>query len=340
MDQTAKTSQGGAAIVHNGAGAMTQDTFNQSIHAQEPTDPIDLVKAALVEFLGLALIVILGGLAIEGGSHGDAPPTKLDSAVTADSLSTPTRPFSIGYSADSFLTAYAPVGILYGVLIFVAGPLSGGHFNLLVTIGALATQIVHWKKGLANLGGQLFGSLFGILILRFLLVPQDTQLDKRYREAVDKKGGYEYINGSGYGVPRKFFDNNPKDIEILVPELFAAFILVTVFTYGVLTHQTYEKIGAYVGVTFVALQASYSILNTTPINPWRHLVPGVFAARRDGKWFAKGFWTYYVGGIIGGVAGAFAAKFLFVTPEQVAAFENARDGGVVQVAKGGNDPFN
>ena len=128
--------------------------------------------------------------------------------------------------------------------------------------------------------------------------------------------------------------------------------MVAAYIYGVLANKSFYVIAGLVIVCYWGLGVAYGQLNGTPLNILRLLIPALFTKSRRVSWLNPGWWTYYVASIVGGVLGAFAARFLFVTPEEIAEFEKT-DGvdaglpgggavGMQQNAKpmDGADPFN
>ena len=128
--------------------------------------------------------------------------------------------------------------------------------------------------------------------------------------------------GHGLGVPNKTNWDFPKDIQILVPELLGSFLLVAVYIHLVLANKSFGVVAIGVICVYLGLGTAYGQLNGTPLNILRLLIPALFTKSRRVSWLNPGWWTYYVASIIGGVIGAFAAKFLFDTTEQRTEFAN------------------
>ena len=71
-----------------------------------------------------------------------------------------------GNTAIALLGNTIPTGAILVVLISTLGPISGGHFNPLVTLAALINRTMKSGEALAYIVAQIIGALLGVFIAR------------------------------------------------------------------------------------------------------------------------------------------------------------------------------
>jgi glycerol uptake facilitator-like aquaporin len=216
----------------------------------------NIVQKAITEVLGVAMLVYIGGLSVAGGA-----------GVVGISL------------AHGFVIA---------TMIFIGGPVSGGHFNPSVTIALVVTKDCPAADAGPMIGAQLAGSFVGALML-WALKPKGIE---------NYDYGYPVISGDG--------NSKPKWWKIMLVEFLATFVLCFFVVGSVKSGYKAPAIGAGVGCI---LAISIMILAGTSggsLNICRTLGPAVL----HGKFFKKHAWTaYYLGPLLGTAGGIVAGMF-------------------------------
>ena len=196
---------------------------------------------------------------------------------------------------DGVSVAFTHGGVL-GSLIILFGNVSGGQINPAVALGLMAIRKLHWMKGLVNIGGQILGSLLAGFLMRFGLPEVQTE--------------------ASLGYPRKANVDFPKDLQAFVPEMFGTMGLVMLVSYCVIKKFEADVVGLLVGLWLIGMIFAFGGVTGTSINPCRTLGPAIFSNRIEDKFFREGWWVYYTAPFLGGLIGAFVARYVFTSPSE------------------------
>jgi aquaporin TIP len=178
-------------------------------------------------------------------------------------------------------------GLVIGVMVSAIGPVSGGHINPAVTIGALVTGKIDVKNAIGYIVAQCLGAIAGAYVIT-LAMPSDP------------------LAAVNMGTPA--LGRNVTIAQGLVAEIVLTFFLMLV-TYGT----AFDKRAPKTGGLFIGLTITLDILMGGPVsgaamNPARHLGPALLGGGLDLVWL------YWVGPIIGACAAAITYKRLFEQP--------------------------
>jgi len=110
-----------------------------------------------------------------------------------------------GNQALALLCNTIPTGALLAVLILVFQPISGAHFNPVVTLVLVTRRILPFPLGLAYIGAQVIGGILGVLLAHAMFdsplwqfgIHQRTGLGQWLAEAVATAGLILVILGCG-----------------------------------------------------------------------------------------------------------------------------------------------
>ncbi len=69
-----------------------------------------------------------------------------------------------GTAAIALLANSIATGLALWVLIATLGPISGAHFNPVVTLVSVLSRLLPWRSGLAYVGVQFFSAIAGVLL--------------------------------------------------------------------------------------------------------------------------------------------------------------------------------
>ncbi len=175
----------------------------------------------------------------------------------------------IGSGGDA-LSAAVAFGFAWLVALYTIGRVSGGHLNPALTLAALFDRAISAKDAFVYIVAQFVGAIGALGIIAWVVGGDATA------GAVN-----------GYGGLSAFKAFSVEAILTLI--LTAAFLTL-------LRSESHTKYFG-MGSTLLALTLFGFGLTTAGMNPARSLAPAIFS----GEW--SGIWVYFVGPIVGAVAG-------------------------------------
>lgn len=173
-------------------------------------------------------------------------------------------------------------GLTIALLVAATAPLSGGHINPAVTLGAMVGGRMAVPRGVAYVAAQLVGASLGALLLT-LVLPDKGGL-----------GAHALGNGvtPGAGVL----------IEITLTFLFVFVVFATAMDSRGLGHLAPIAIGLAILVDHLMGVP----LTGASMNPARSFGPALLA----GAW--ANHWVYWVGPMVGGALAALVYRWVFL----------------------------
>ena len=167
------------------------------------------------------------------------------------------------------------------VAIFIAGHVSGGHYNPAVTIAALADKRIDPIHGVAYIVAQLVGGIAAALVVAAI-----------FGQAAVKGT----ITAPGSGVT---------EIQALIIEtVFTAIFLAVILT---VTKKAANHAAFAIPLTLMVIHFAIVPFTGSSVNPARSLASAIVGGD------LTGIWIYIVGPILGGLIGWGVFKFL--TPD-------------------------
>lgn len=206
------------------------------------------------------------------------------------------RIFGASYAAGLIAVALA-FGLIYAALVYVIGPISGGHVNPAVTLGAFLGK----RLTAAELGGywaaQLVGAIFGTLVLWWMLSTSPF-----YNKA--RVG----LGANGYGA-NSFLRIGAGGAFLVEVVLTGVFVLVVL---------SLTREGATVAVSGMGIGIALALANLigipfdgASINPARSFGPAVVA----GGSVLSQLWLFLIAPLVGAVLAAGVHLLLYPPPE-------------------------
>jgi MIP family channel proteins len=240
--------------------------------ASRSDDRAAIFRSAAAEFIGTALYVFFGVgsvcTAVLTGAIPDAAPVAIVSIATAH-------------------------GLAYALLTAAAAPISGGILNPAITFGLMLTHQFALVRGVAYIGAQFAGAVFGMLLLRALLA-DDLVL------GAPGAGGHIVSHGP---VPGSF--------SALGIEAVITFLLVwTFFATAVNRRGPNGMSPLYIGFAVLVGQLVALPLTGAAANPARTFGPELVSGRWDDAW------VYYAGPLIGAALAAGGYFALYLLPDR------------------------
>lgn len=173
-------------------------------------------------------------------------------------------------------------GLIITVMIAATGHLSGAHFNPAVTVAFALTRHFPWREVPAYVLGQLVGAIAGALTLRLL---------------------FGNVASLGATVPR-----GSAVQSFMLEILLTAVLMFVIISVATDTRAVGQLAAIAIGAT-VALDALWGgPISGASMNPARSFGPALIA----GIWQDQ--WVYWLGPLLGAIAGAFLYQFLRRTP--------------------------
>jgi len=185
---------------------------------------------------------------------------------------------------------FAGVALAFGLtvltMVYALGPISGGHFNPAVTLGAWAAGRFASKDVLPYIVAQVLGAIGGAAVL-YLIASG--------KEGFDVTAGFA---SNGYGA------HSP-----LGYSLTAGAISEVVLTFGflvVILGSTSPKAspgfaGLAIGLALTLIHLISIPVTNTSVNPARSTGPAIFA----GGWALEQLWLFWVAPAVGGLLAGF-----------------------------------
>lgn len=187
-----------------------------------------------------------------------------------------------------FGTDMAVVGLVHAFLLFglivMFGVVSGGHFNPVVTLAALAIRRIKPLDGVIYMLAQLSGGVLGALLTKALL--KDEGLATNYG-ALEVSG---LLSGAFPGM---------------IVEAIGTFVLVLVILTAVYSEKSFKEWAPLaIGTTLGFAVMVFGPLTGAGFNPARWFGPALVA----NEW--GDVWPYLVGPIVGALAAAGVYRFI------------------------------
>jgi MIP family channel proteins len=187
--------------------------------------------------------------------------------------------------ASTFLAVAFAHGIILMVMVYAIGSISGCHINPAITITAVALRKIEADDGLAYLVAQVLGaSLAGLA--HTLILPAAGKL-------VD------------FGAPAPSgIINQSNGMAVVVEAMITFFLMFSVYAVLYTGKVPAGASGILIGMTLMVDILIAGPLTGGAANPARALGPDIAAGTY------QTLWVYWVGPIIGALAGGFCYQYL------------------------------
>jgi MIP family channel proteins len=191
-------------------------------------------------------------------------------------------------SQAQFGTDFAVVGLVHGFLLFglivMFGVVSGGHFNPVVTLAALAIRRIKPLDGAIYMLAQLSGGVLGALLTKGLLLDEGRAAN----------WGATSVSGMLAG-----------NTAGAIVEMIGTFVLVLVILTAVYSEKSFKEWAPLaIGLTLGFAVMVAGPLTGAGLNPARWFGPALVS----GEW--GGVWPYLVGPIVGSLLAAGVYRFV------------------------------
>jgi aquaporin Z len=245
-------------------------------HAPDPDGP-STFATLVAEAFGSFLVVLLGvgTTLLAAGLYAAEAVVSVEVGVVASALA---------------------AGLALTVAAYAFGPVSGGHFLPITTLGLAAAGRFPWRSVPPYLVAQAIGAIAAttVLVLVGLFGPQG------WLESVQDAGFAS--NGFGTHSPAGFTIGAAILVETVLAALFVIVVLAT-------THVTRGSglAGLAIGLAFAALQFVSIPVDGGGLNPARSLATAVFG----GTTALWQLWVFLVFPIVGALVAGVAYRALF-----------------------------
>ena len=228
---------------------------------------------------GLTLVIVLGEIDISMGSMMGLL------ATVMGLLTSPSRVgLSVGVGVVSMLALGAGLGLLNGLLVTV-----GRMPSIIVTLAMLTIGKIDPVKAGGYIVSQVAGAIIGALVLK-IAFPADL------------------VEAAKLGTP--LLAANATIGGAIIVEAITTFALVSVIM-GTVVDGRAPKLGAlFIGLTVTLDILCIGTLTGAAMNPARSIGPAIVSGNLEN------FWVYWIGPIIGGIAGAVLYQGVMAHKEQ------------------------
>jgi glycerol uptake facilitator protein len=230
-----------------------------------------LGRKCLVEFLGTAFLVYIGCGALTAGGY------------LAHNRA--------GFTMGDLLGVALAFGLALAVMVYAIGHISGCHINPAVSLALATVRRIPWSEAGAYIVAQLLGGLLGGLLIAVTF-------------------GGTAARSLGYGATNynTLFVNY---FGAIVVEAIATFFLLFAIMAMVMDKRTSPGwAGLIVGLTLALGIMVTGVVTGGNLNPARAFGPTIIQMLFGGAYPFGHMFVYFIGPIIGGIAGAFAYEYL------------------------------
>jgi glycerol uptake facilitator protein len=264
-----------------------------------------LAGQCLAEFVGTLIVILCG--------NGAVSVAVITGALTGAS------------AIDGWAVAMMwGLGVTFG--IYVAGPVSGAHFNPAVTIAMTAFRGFPARKIPAYVASQVAGAYTASALLYGLWRGFWPQAAEKLGIQIGEPGSQKlmavfacFYPSPGLGTDAQAWSQLSTPTAFMIEALLTAFLLMMIFALTEPDNPGLPQAGLgplFIGLTVTATIGIGGALTMDAINPVRDFGPRLFAytigfdaiafpGPRGNEW-----WLYIVAPIVGGLAGAAGYRYL------------------------------
>jgi glycerol uptake facilitator protein len=264
-----------------------------------------LAGQCLAEFIGTFIVILCG--------DGSVSVAVMTSAITGSS------------ALDGWAVAMMwGLGVTFG--IYVAGPVSGAHFNPAVTIAMTVFRGFPAKKIPAYVASQVAGAYAASALIYGIWHGFWPQAASKLGIEIGQPGSQKmaaifacFYPSPGLGTDAQAWAQLTTPTAFMIEVLLTAFLLLMVFALTEPDNPGLPQAGLgplFIGLTVTATIGIGGALTMDAINPVRDFGPRLFAytigfgpiafpGPRGNEW-----WLYILAPIVGGLVGAAAYRFL------------------------------
>ncbi|WP_243224874.1 aquaporin Z [Microbacterium sp. CIAB417] len=195
---------------------------------------------------------------------------------------------------------YSAVALAFGLTVVVGayafGPISGGHFNPAVTLGAAAAGRIGWKDVLPYIVAQIVGGVVASTLLFLIGQFGPEGWLTGAQDAGFASNGFDEHSPGGFGIGSAII------IEVILTAIFLLVILGT-------THSKRGTpfAGLAIGLTLTLIHLISIPVDNTSVNPARSIAAAIYG----GVGPLSQLWVFLVFPIVGALIAGFAYKALF-----------------------------
>ncbi|MFB7250257.1 aquaporin Z [Microbacterium sp. NPDC056234] len=195
---------------------------------------------------------------------------------------------------------YSAVALAFGLTVVVGayafGPISGGHFNPAVTLGAAAAGRIGWKDVLPYIVAQVVGGAVASTLLFLIGQFGPEGWLTGAQNAGFASNGFDELSPGGFGLGSAII------AEVILTAIFLFVILGT-------THSKRGTpfAGLAIGLTLTLIHLISIPVDNTSVNPARSIAAAIYG----GVGPLSQLWVFLVFPIVGALIAGFAYKALF-----------------------------
>ncbi|MBU7567545.1 MIP/aquaporin family protein [Weissella sagaensis] len=196
-------------------------------------------------------------------------------------------------------TGPLPVALAFGIALaagaYAFGPISGGHFNPAVSLGAAINGRITWGEFVGYVISQLIGSLAGSALVWAIMQSVGANA------TMIKQVGFGQTD---YTAPVSFIGASV--IEMILTFLFVLVILMVTSKKASASSVAAPMI---IGLTLAALITVGVSVTGASLNPARSFGPAIFFAMFGSATALTHIAAYFIGPLVGGALAALVAKY-------------------------------
>lgn len=243
--------------------------------AAAPAEPAPLSTRLIAEAFG-ALVLVFGliGTALFASTHFTEP----------------------GAASAVYVAVALAVGISVIAGVYAFGPLSGGHFNPAVSVGAAAAGRLPWREVGPYVVAQAIGAVVATTLLTLIGSFGPEGWLGRVQDAGFISNGFDHLSPGGFGIFAAII------IEVILTAVFVYVVLGT-------THPVRGTrfAGVAIGLTLTLIHLISIPIDNTSVNPARSLATAIYGGIDP----LAQLWVFLVFPTIGALIAGFSYRPLF-----------------------------
>ncbi|WP_193598504.1 aquaporin Z [Microbacterium sp. YJN-G] len=198
---------------------------------------------------------------------------------------------------------YVAVALAFGLTVLVGvyafGPLSGGHFNPAVTLGAAAAGRIAWREVVPYIIAQVVGGVVASTALTLIgLFGPENWLTTAQDSGFASNGWGPHSPG-GFGMMAAII------IEVILTGFFLLVILGSTHPTRGTTHA-----GIAIGLSLTLIHLIAIPVDNTSVNPARSIAAAIYG----GTDALAQLWVFLVFPVVGAMLAGYAYRALFDSP--------------------------
>ncbi|GAA5148682.1 aquaporin Z [Microbacterium pseudoresistens] len=209
-----------------------------------------------------------------------------------------------GAASAVYLAVAFAVGLSVVAGVYAFGPISGGHFNPAVSVGAAAAGRLPWREVGPYVIAQAIGAVVATTVLTLIGSFGPADWLTRVQDAGFISNGFDHLSPGGFGLFAAII------VEVLLTAVFVYVVLGT-------THPARgtRMAGLAIGLTLTLIHLISIPVDNASVNPARSLATAIYGGIEP----LAQLWVFLVFPVLGAIIAGMTYRALFDSAGPVSA---------------------